>query len=333
ERQGLILTPWRVNIAPPPTVLDIDLSLARGETLALVGESGSGKSTIARSIAGLQSWLDGDVRFGDSSLAMDVVRRPPELRQAIQLVFQNPDASLNPRQTVAQILDRPLHLFHGLRPAARRERAAHLLEQVRLSPEHLKRFPGQLSGGEKQRVAIARAFAADPVIVLCDEVVSALDVSVQAAVLNLLARLQRSEGTAYLFISHDLAVVRAIADRVAILYLGRMCELGPTVRVFEPPYHPYTETLLGAALEPEPGFRPRLLANDVVDSGPPPRGCPFQKRCPHRLGSVCEQETPPWRLAGDGHAIRCHIPLNELQSRQRHIAVEQSRGELATAGA
>jgi peptide/nickel transport system ATP-binding protein len=242
-----------------------------------------------------------------------VSKRTLGVRQAIQIVFQNPDASLNPRHTVGQILDYALRLFFGhLTPDERRARAIERLEQVRLSEHYLYRFPRQLSGGEKQRVAIARAFAAEPRLVLCDEVVSALDVSVQAAVLDLLAELQGKHGVAYLFISHDLAVVRSIADRVAVLYQGHLCEIGPVQHVFNDPSHPYTRLLLSAVLEPVPGRRSPVSDAAPGDGEPAMRGCAFQRACPRRLGSICDEESPPWRAAAPGHAIRCHIPLEDL---------------------
>jgi peptide/nickel transport system ATP-binding protein len=301
---------------PPATVSDISLSVQRGETLALVGESGSGKTTIVRTLAGLLPARDGSITFEDFDLAVEVDRRPMELCKDIQLIFQNPDASLNPRQNVAEILDQPLRLyFPKMNRDERRERQIELLERVRLDGRYRLRYPGQMSGGEKQRVAIARAFAADPEVVLCDEVTSALDVSVQAAVLDLLADLQRERNTTYIFISHDLAVVKAIADRVAVLYQGRLCEVGTVNEIYSPPYHPYTETLLGAILVPDPDYKPQLLASDTPELAPPATGCSFQRRCPYRLGDICDQETPPWqKLSTDhDHRIRCHIPIDELE--------------------
>lgn len=176
------------------------------------------------------------------------------------------------------------------------------------------RLPSQLSGGEKQRVAIARAFVAKPDIVLCDEVTSALDVSVQAAVLQLLDRLKRERGTTYVFVSHDLAVVRSLSDRVAVLYQGRLRELGPAKHVYASPSHPYTDVLLGAVLEPHPDFIPKLAADDIVELSPPAAGCPFQRRCPKKLGIVCETTAPPWREYSDGHSIRCHLEPDMLRS-------------------
>ncbi|TDI84551.1 MAG: ABC transporter ATP-binding protein, partial [Chloroflexi bacterium] len=276
----------------------------------------SGKSTIAMTIAGLLPPSAGRIRYGEQDLTSVVERRPTEMRRKIQIVFQHPEASLNPRHTTKQILDAPLRLYFKTDREQRLERSASLLEEVRLTPRYLEWYPGQLSGGEKQRVAIARAFAAEPELVLCDEVTSALDVSVQAAVLDLLAELQADRGVSYLFISHNLAIVRAIADRVVVLYQGRMCEVGPVEQIYAPPYHPYTETLLAAAPEPVPGARARLLAKDVQEAEPPARGCCFQRRCPRRVGSICDEETPPWRVAAEGHVISCHIPLDELRESQ-----------------
>ena len=304
-----------------PTIDKIDLTVRRGETLGLVGESGSGKSTILRAIAGLWPLQSGTITYAEvESLNTSVDKRTKDLLRRVQLIFQNPDASLNPRHTVAEILAQPLKLYFGLGGDELRERSVALLEQVRLRADYLERLPSQLSGGEKQRVAVARAFAAEPELVLCDEVTSALDVSVQAAVLDLLMQLQADRGTTYIFVSHDLAVVRAIADRVAVLYQGRLCEMGPSENVYRFPSHPYTEVLLGAVLEPDPDAKPALATEDVVDLFPPAKGCPFQRRCPRRIGDICDNETPPWRPTELGHAIRCHIPLAELRGMQEQSA-------------
>lgn len=301
------------SVSPPSTVADIGLAVRRGEILALVGESGSGKSTIARVIAGLQPAAAGELRFAGEDLTTRVVHRSRPLRRRIQLIFQNPDSSLNPRQSVAAIIERPLRFFFGYGRRERRQRALALLEEVGLSYPHLDRFPGQLSGGERQRVAIARAFSAQPELLLCDEIVSALDVSVQATVLQLLETLRTERNVTYLFISHDLAVVRAIADRVAVLYLGRLCEVGTTAEVYEPPFHPYTEALLSAVLEPVPGSRRRVLVKEAEpEATAPAQGCPFQHRCPRHLGPVCDEVAPPWRVTASGHALRCHMELDEL---------------------
>ena len=300
-----------------PTVDQINLTIGRGETVGLVGESGSGKSTILRAIAGLWPPGGGTITYGETeSLNTSVDERPKDMQRRVQFIFQNPDASLNPRHTVSEILAQPLKLYFGLGGDALRERSVALLERMRLGADYLERLPSQLSGGEKQRVAVARAFAAEPELVLCDEVTSALDVSVQAAVLDLLTRLQADQRTTYVLVSHDLAVVRALADRVAVLYQGRFCELGPAPSVYGLPSHPYTEVLLGAVLEPDPDTWPALVAEDVVELFPPARGCPFQRRCPRRIGDICDDETPPWRPTESGHAIRCHIPLTELGAMQ-----------------
>ena len=310
---------WLVSLlfpgtpVPPATVDGISITIKRGETLGLVGESGSGKSTILKAIAGLISPKEGQIKLNDDTVLTPRVedRTTVSLRQ-IQMIFQNPDDSLNPRHTVAQILAQPLRLYFGLHGEMLREASANLLESVRLGAHYLDRLPSQLSGGEKQRVAIARAFAAEPEIVLCDEVTSALDVSVQAAVLDLLDELKTRQGTTYIFVSHDLAVVKAISDRVAVLYQGRLCETGPANAVYKAPFHPYTEVLLGAVLEPDPNVAPTLSADDVVEFSPPASGCPFQRRCPRKLGHICDSETPPSREIAPGHFINCHISASHL---------------------
>ena len=310
---------WLVSLlfpgtpVPPATVDGISITIKRGETLGLVGESGSGKSTILKAIAGLISPKEGQIKLNDDTVLTPRVedRTTVSLRQ-IQMIFQNPDDSLNPRHTVAQILAQPLRLYFGLHGEMLREASAVLLESVRLGAHYLDRLPSQLSGGEKQRVAIARAFAAEPEIVLCDEVTSALDVSVQAAVLDLLDELKTRQGTTYIFVSHDLAVVKAISDRVAVLYQGRLCETGPANAVYKAPFHPYTEVLLGAVLEPDPNVAPTLSADDVVEFSPPASGCPFQRRCPRKLGHICDSETPPSREIAPGHFINCHISASHL---------------------
>ena len=197
-----------------------------------------------------------------------------------------------------------------------KENIIDLLKKVRLTENYLYRFPRQLSGGEKQRIAVARAFAAKPDIILCDEVTSALDVSVQAAVLKLLQDLKNDMGTTYIFVSHDLAVVRAISDKVAVLYQGRLCEFGSSSEVYKFPSHPYTEVLLGAVLEPDPDLKPVLTAEDRVEESPPEIGCSFQSRCPKALGEKCFTETPPWQISKNGNAIRCHIKIENLFKQQ-----------------
>jgi peptide/nickel transport system ATP-binding protein len=296
----------------------VDLQIAAGEVFGLVGESGSGKTTLARVLIGLSPPDTGsEVRFDGRPLAPRVGRRSRQQARAIQIVFQNPDASLNRRHSVRRILGRALTKLRGLRGQARARRVAELAESVRLDPGLLDALPSQLSGGLKQRVGIARAFAGEPRLVICDEPTSALDVSVQAAILNLLVRLQRDRDLAYVFISHDLGVVRYIADRIGVLYLGRLMEVGPAEVVFRAPHHPYTEALLSAApnLEAPDGTRIRL-EGDIPSAVRPPTGCVFHTRCPRKLGAVCEQEEPPLVEAEPGHLLRCHIPIAELRRLQ-----------------
>jgi len=300
-----------------PTVKDINININKGETIALVGESGSGKSTILKSIAGLLKTKDGNINFAQNrKLSEDLKNRSSDDLRAIQLIFQNPDESLNPNHTVEQILSQPLKLYFGLKGDELKKNIIELLEKVRLGEFYLTRYPRQLSGGEKQRIAVARAFAAKPDIILCDEVTSALDVSVQAAVLDLLKKLKDDFGTTYIFVSHDLAVVKAISDRVAVLYQGRLCEIGPSKNVYKFPSHPYTEVLLGAVLEPDPDIKPKLIAEDIVEEKPPEKGCCFQGRCPRILGDKCREEVPPWQLGENGNAIRCHIDIEKLKIQQ-----------------
>ncbi len=300
-----------------PTVKEVDININKGETLALVGESGSGKSTILKSIAGLLKTKDGIIKFDkNKQLSNDLKKRDPSFLRAIQLIFQNPDESLNPNHTVEEIVSQPLKLYFGLKGQELKKNIINILDKVRLGEFYLTRYPRQLSGGEKQRVAVARAFAAKPDIILCDEVTSALDVSVQAAVLNLLQQLKEDFGTTYIFVSHDLAVVRAISDRVAVLYQGRLCEIGPSKNVYKFPSHPYTEVLLGAVLEPDPEIKPKLVAEDIVEEKPPEKGCSFQGRCPRIIGDICKNEEPPWQIGENGNTIKCHIKIEKLKSQQ-----------------
>lgn len=307
DRPGLLAT---LRPRPPATVADVSFTIRRGETLALVGESGSGKSTILKAIAGLAPPAHGTIRLGsDDPLAGQARARSLDQRRRVQMVFQNPDASLNPRQTVREILSQPLRLYENLGGPTLEARIRDLVEEVRLGPACLDKLPRQMSGGEKQRIGIARAFAARPDLILCDEITSALDVSVQAAVLKLLADMQARSGTALMFVSHDLAVVRAISDRVLVLYQGRLCETGGVEQVFGPVKHPYSRALLGAVLEAVPGRTPDLLTNDVTESAPPPRGCAYQRRCPLMIKGRCDTTTPPEVALPEDHSIRCHSTL------------------------
>jgi oligopeptide/dipeptide ABC transporter ATP-binding protein len=287
---------------------DITLSLGAAETLALVGESGCGKSTLGLAIVGLVRPTSGRVELnGRDRAATRTDRR--RSRREVQIIFQNPDSSLNPRKRVGDIVARPLVLY-GIRPHQPvAERVRELLTAVQLDPAYAERYPHQLSGGEKQRVGIARALAAEPDFIVCDEPISALDLSVRASILNLLDDLKRQLGLSLLFIAHDLAVVRHIADRVAVMYRGRICELGDVAQVFKPPYHPYTWALLSAIpsgivdARRQERVRLRGSATDARWAG---RGCVFSDRCPVRIGEVCDQEPPPAVEVAPGHVIACH---------------------------
>jgi peptide/nickel transport system ATP-binding protein len=294
---------------------DISLGIKPGEVLGLVGESGSGKTTLARVLLGLTSPDPGSqLELEGTPLAANVQQRTRQQVRAIQVVFQNPDSALNRRFSVRRIIERALYKLQGLRGDERSRRARELASSVRFDESLLAVRPSQLSGGLKQRVAIARAFAGEPRIVLCDEPTSALDVSVQAAILNLLAELQSREGVTYLFISHDLGVVRYISDRIAVLYLGHLLELGDAETVFKAPHHPYTEALLSAVPNIEGEERTRIrLEGEIPSAADPPSGCVFHTRCPRKIGPICEQEEPPLEEVESGHFMRCHIPLEELR--------------------
>jgi peptide/nickel transport system ATP-binding protein len=298
--------------APAPVVSDISLAIAPGEIFALVGESGSGKSTIARSMSGLLAPSSGRMQFRQESLQGRLKRRALDIKRQIQYVFQNPDASLNPRESIGSLLARPLRLYFHVQRGEARRRTADGLQDVQLDPSYAGRHPDQMSGGERQRVAIARALVAQPALMLCDEVLSALDVSVQASIIELLARLRRETGIAILFISHDLAVVRHLADRTGVLFAGTLVECGPTNMLFEPPFHPYTEELLLAI----PAYRKRMrsIGSTAISDDRPrvQRGCVYSRRCRLHLGRICDEESPPWRETAAGHGIRCHVPLSRL---------------------
>lgn len=291
-------------------VTHVDLAVFEGETLALVGESGCGKSTLGRLLLGLLPPTGGQVFFDGQDLAALAPADLRALRRQMQMVFQDTAASLNPRLDVGRILAEPLRIHRLCSPAEYPARCAALLEQVGLPRQLLSRFPHELSGGQRQRVGIARALALSPRLVVCDEPVSALDVSVQAQVLNLLADLQQARGLTYVLISHDLGVVRHSADRVCVMFLGRVCELGPTRELFTAPRHPYTRFLLAAVPRPDPTCRSRgedLLAGELPSPVAPPSGCPFRTRCPYAQ-EICAQQVPPLQGEGD-HQAACHFPL------------------------
>ena len=292
----------------------VSAMLWAGETLGLVGESGSGKTTFARTLLGIVESTAGTVEVDGRALPTRLGKRSPADVAALQIVFQNPDSALNRRHTVRRMLKRTLTKLAGIAGRAAETRAEELVDAVRLPERALSARPTGLSGGQKQRVAIARAFAGKPRLVVCDEPTSALDVSVQAAILNLLVELQESNRTSYVFISHDLGVVRFLADRIAVLYLGRLMELGPAGTVFEPPHHPYTEALLSAVPTLEGEQRPRIdLEGDIPSAADPPSGCVFHTRCPRKLGAICEQEEPPLAEVEPEHFLRCHISIDELR--------------------
>jgi peptide/nickel transport system ATP-binding protein len=296
---------------------DVSAAIWPGETLGLVGESGSGKTTLARTLLGIVPPTDGTAALEGELLPARYQKRSQTELRALQIVFQNPDSALNRRHSVRRILQRSLKKLAGVGGQAAERRMLEIADRVRLTERTLTQKPVQLSGGLKQRAAIARAFAGDPKLVVCDEPTSALDVSVQAAILNLLVELQAEQRVSYLFISHDLGVVRYISDRIAVLYLGRLQELGPADVVFDGPHHPYTEALLSAVPTIDGGGRDRIrLEGEMPSAASPPTGCVFHTRCPRKVGAICEQAEPPLVEVEEGHFMRCHIPIEELRQLQ-----------------
>ncbi|MBB4986742.1 MULTISPECIES: ABC transporter ATP-binding protein [Streptomyces] len=302
----------RARSAPVRAVDGVSFDVAAGETLGLVGESGCGKSTTGRMIVRLLEPTTGSVSYDGRDISHLSQRELKPLRRDLQMVFQDPHSSLNPRQTVARIISDPL-LVQGSSAADARKRAVELMELVGLIPEHIDRYPHEFSGGQAQRIGIARALATAPRLVVADEPVSALDVSVQAQIVNLMERLQRELGLAYLFIAHDLSVVKRVCDRVAVMYLGRIVEIGPKERVYAAPAHPYTRALLSAVPLPDPAAeraRERItLLGDPPSPAAPPPGCTFHPRCP-KAREICRTEAPPLRIAvpGDARQVACHFP-------------------------
>lgn len=305
---------FRRRVGWAKAVDGVTFSMARGQTMALVGESGAGKTTTGRAVARIQPVTSGTIRFKGESLTQLRGSALRHRRRHFQMIFQDPFGSLNPRQTVADILAEPLAV-HGLAShAARPARVRELLALVGLDPSHADRYPSEFSGGQRQRIGIARAIAVEPELIVCDEPVSSLDVSIQAQVVNLLARLRREINVSYLFIAHDLALVRHIADRVAVMYLGRIVEIGDVDRLYDNPTHPYTVALLSAALivAPRAPRRPRLiLSGEIPGPDRPPSGCHFHPRCwlRRRLGNpeICEQVDPVLRVAAGSEGVACHF--------------------------
>jgi peptide/nickel transport system ATP-binding protein len=306
----------------------LTFDVRRGETVAIVGESGCGKSTFARVAMGLTPASSGSIRFEDLELAqLPVTRRSRPTLRALQMVFQNPFETLNPQHTVGAQIARVIRKFNVERGEMRiRERMFELLDRVKLPRAVAQQHPGQLSGGQKQRVAIARAFAGNPAVVIADEPLSALDVSVQTAVTELLLDLQREQGTAIVFISHDLAVVRHLAERVIVMYLGRIMEQGRTEEVFAPPYHPYTEALLAAIPVAGQGISKRKvrMPSESPPAAPPVSGCRFAARCLYRIPGTCEVIEPPSREITSSHRIVCHLPVSQLAAQPPIFAEECS---------
>jgi len=310
----------------------INFRAGRGETVAIVGESGCGKSTFAKVLMGLEEATGGEVRFEGEDLSRKHVRtRSPKQLGSLQMVFQNPNDTLNPSLSIGSQIGRVIKKF-GVEsdPVKIRDRVHQLLDTVKLPRDFALRKPRQLSGGQKQRIGIARAFAGNPAVVIADEPISALDVSVAAAVTELLIDIQREHKTTLLFISHDLSAVRYLADRIVVMYLGQIMERGKTGEVFSPPYHPYTEALLSAVpiADPEVEKRRIVLEGNLPSVLNPPKGCPFATRCPRKVGAVCDEEPPPFREVRERHVIACHIPIEELEKVEPVIKLA-SGGEAA----
>jgi peptide/nickel transport system ATP-binding protein len=307
-RQG----PLKRVVGYVKAVDDVSLHIREGETLGLVGESGCGKTTTGRSIMRAIEPTAGEVMFRDPALGLVNVRELDKegmrhIRRSMRMIFQDPYASLNPRMTLLDIVGAPLRAMRLARGKELEDRVAEMLRRVGLSPDYMRRYPHAFSGGQRQRIGLARALAPSPKFVVCDEPVSALDVSVQAQILNLLQDLQQDLGLTYLFVAHDLSVVAHISDRVAVMYVGKIVELARTPELFTAPFHPYTEALMAAIPRPDPNPRTKhiVLAGEVANPAKPPSGCYFHPRCEYAT-ELCAKEEPQWEEARHNHFVRCH---------------------------
>jgi len=306
--QGII---FQRRVGAIKAVDGISFDIRREETLGLVGESGCGKTTTGRAILQLHRPTGGEVYFDNQNLVKMKGEQLRRMRRRMQMIFQDPYASLNPRMTVGNIIGEPLDVHHIMPSKEQRGRVQELLQVVGLDPYFVNRYPHEFSGGQRQRIGVARALAVQPDFIVCDEPISALDVSIQAQIINLLEELQEEFGLTYLFIAHDLSVVRHISDRIAVMYLGKLVELTDRTTLYDNPLHPYTQALLSAVPIPDPIVEDRrkriILEGDVPSPANPPSGCNFHTRCLRMKPGICDEQEPEWRDAGDGHWVACHL--------------------------